>query len=99
MTDRRGMGDTGSVGGTGGTDRSPRPLSRPASGVWPRWRGNGDIFKPWTNGIDLTWRPSGSWISDFGPSRMESDAALYEAPFAHVAVHVRRQRQGNRGAA
>ena len=62
----------------------------------PNGRANSDVLKPWANGMDLTRRPSGRWIIDFGPSRTESEAALYEAPFEHVAEHVRQQRQGNR---
>ena len=59
----------------------------------PDGRANTDVLKPWANGMDLTRRPSGRWIIDFGPSRAESDAALYEAPFKYVAEHVRLQRE------
>ena len=62
----------------------------------PDGRANADVLKPWANGMDLTRRPSGRWIIDFGPLRTERAAALYEAPFKHVADHVRPQRQGNR---
>ena len=62
----------------------------------PNGRPNADVLKPWANGMDLTRRPSGRWIIDFGLSRTESTAALYEGPFQHVAEHVRPQRQGNR---
>ena len=62
----------------------------------PNGRPNSDVLKPWVNGMDLTRRPSGRWIVDFGSSRTEREAALYEAPFDYVAEHVRLQRQGNR---
>ena len=49
--------------------------------------------------MDLTRRPSGKWIVDFGWSMSEREAALYEAPFAHIAEHVRPMRQRTREAA
>ena len=61
----------------------------------PHGRNNVDVLKPWVNGMDLTRRPSGRWIIDLG-FMTDSDAALYEAPFAHVVEHVRPARLGNR---
>ena len=46
--------------------------------------------------MDLTRRPSGKWIVDFGWSMTEADAALYEEPFRHVREHVYPVRQRNR---
>ena len=68
-------------------------LSLPAN---PNGRPNADVLKPWVNGMDLTRRTAGKWIVDFGWSMTESDAALYEAPFAHVKEHVWPMRQRNR---
>ena len=68
-------------------------LSLPAN---PNGRPNADVLKPWMNGMDLTRRPEGKCIVDFGASFSESEAALYEAPFAHIARYVRPQRQKNR---
>ena len=62
----------------------------------PNGRPNSDVLKPWRNGMDVTRRPSGRWIVDFGVSMSEAEAALYEAPFAHVAEHVKPVRQRNR---
>ena len=62
----------------------------------PNGRSNVDILKPWVNGLDLTRRPAGKWIVDFGNSMNETDAALYEAPFAHISTHVRPKRQQTR---
>ena len=68
-------------------------LSLPANpNGWP----NADVLKPWVNGTDLTRRPADKWIVDFGWSMTESDAALYEAPFAHIREHVWPMRQRNR---
>ncbi len=62
----------------------------------PNGRPNADILKPWMNGMDVTRRPAGKWIVDFGHEMNEADAALYETPFAHVAEHVRPMRQRGR---
>ena len=60
------------------------------------WRPNAYVLKPWVNGMDLTRRPQGKWIIDFGPSMDEADAALYEAPFAYAAEHIKPIRALNR---
>ncbi len=62
----------------------------------PNGRPNTDVLKPWVNGMDLTRRSAGKWIVDFGDSMSEADAALYEAPFAHVVEHVKPVRLGMR---
>ncbi|MDE2918402.1 MAG: class I SAM-dependent DNA methyltransferase [Chloroflexota bacterium] len=62
----------------------------------PNGRPNSDVLKPWVNGMDLTRRPSGKWIIDFGDEMSESNAALYEGPFAHIAERVRPARRRNR---
>jgi len=55
----------------------------------PDGRSNRDVVRPWVNGEDLTGRPRGMWIVDFGVGRPLEDAALYEAPFRHVSDRVR----------
>ncbi len=55
----------------------------------PNSRPNADVLKPRFNGMDLTRRPAGKWIVDFGEDMGEADAALYEAPFAYIAEHVK----------
>ena len=65
----------------------------------PNGRTNADILKPWVNGMDLTRRPAGKWIVDFGWTMSEGDAALYEEPFRWVKEHVLPMRQQNRRAA
>ena len=87
------MGDT-----KGGPFDIPGNLARewlrlPAN---PTGRPNADVLKPWVNGMDLTRRPSGKWIVDFGWKMKEADAALYEEPFRHVREHVHPMRQRNR---
>ena len=62
----------------------------------PNGRPNADVLRPWVNGMDLTRRPSGKWIVDFGYTMSEGQAALYEAPFGYISEHVRPIRQANR---
>ena len=62
----------------------------------PNGRTNADVLKPWMNGMDLTRRPAGKWIVDFGWTMSEGDAALYEEPFRWVQEHVHPMRKQNR---
>ena len=62
----------------------------------PNGRPNSDVLKPWINGQDLTRRPSGKWIIDFGDTMSESEAALYEIPFNYIAKYVKPIRLQNR---
>ena len=62
----------------------------------PNGRPNSDVLRPRIVGMDVVQRSSDQWIIDFGSSMTDSDAALYEAPFAHVAEHVRPVRAQNR---
>ena len=87
------MGDT-----KGGLFDIPGDLARewlrlPAN---PNGRPNADVLKPWVNGMDLTRRPSGKWIVDFGWEMTEGEAALYEEPFRLAKEHVWPMRQRNR---
>ncbi len=87
------MGDT-----KGGSFDVPGDLARewlrlPAN---PNGRPNADVLKPWMNGMDVTRRPAGKWIVDFGWRMSEAEAALYEGPFQHATEHVHPMRQRNR---
>ena len=62
----------------------------------PNGRPNADVLRPWVNGMDLTRRPAGKWIVDFGWNMSEGEAALYEEPFRHAKEHVYPIRQRNR---
>jgi type II restriction/modification system DNA methylase subunit YeeA len=61
----------------------------------PNGRGNSDVVRPLLNGQDITRRPSGRWIVDFGIAT-EADASLYEGPFEHVRRFVKPVRDSNR---
>ena len=62
----------------------------------PNARPNADVLKPWVNGMDLTRRPAGKYIVDFGRTMSVRDAALYEEPFRWVKERVYPMRQQNR---
>ena len=68
-------------------------LQAPAN---PNGRPNSDVLKPWMNGMDITRRPSGKWIVDFGWEMPPEEAAFYEAPFQYVRENVYPVRQHNR---
>jgi hypothetical protein len=67
-------------------------LSAPVN---PQGRPNADVLRPLRNGSDITGRPRGMWVIDFFKRTLE-EAALYEAPFAHVAQFVKPVRTQNR---
>ena len=67
-------------------DQAREWLRLPAN---PNGRTNADVLKPWVNGMDLTRRPAGKWIVDFGFEMPIGDAALYEEPFRWIQEHVR----------
>jgi len=66
----------------------------------PNSRPNSDVIVPWFNGMDITRRPRGMWIIDFGVEMDEEQASRYEAPFEYIREHVRdyraRARSGDR---
>lgn len=89
------MGDTKGGPFDIGPDLALEWLQLPAN---PNGRKNTDVLKPWVNGMDITRRPAGKWIIDFGWIMSEYAAALYEEPFEWVEKHVKPMRQNNRRA-
>ena len=87
------MGDTKGGPFDVAGDQAREWLRLPAN---PNGRTNADVLKPWVNGMDLTRRPAGKWIVDFGWTMAAGDAALYEEPFRWVKEHVYPARQQNR---
>ena len=64
----------------------------------PNGRPNSDVVHPWVNALDITRRPRGMWIIDFGMNMSEFDSAQYELPFEYVKEHVKPFRDGVRNA-
>jgi len=67
-------------------------LKRPQN---PNGRPNSDVLRPWANASDMTRRPSGKWIIDFGEME-EDEASLFEAPFEYVRQKIKPIREKNR---
>ncbi len=61
----------------------------------PNGRPNSDVVRPWVNAMDLTRRPRGMFVIDFGATMPEAEAALYEEPFEYVRQHVYPKRSEN----
>ncbi len=61
----------------------------------PNGRPNSDVVRPWVNATDITRRPRGMYIIDFGTSMSEKEAALYEMPFEYLKHHVKGKRSEN----
>ncbi|MGA2252236.1 class I SAM-dependent DNA methyltransferase, partial [Terracidiphilus sp.] len=59
----------------------------------PNGRHNSDVVRPWINALDITRRPRGMYIIDFGVDMSEEAAALYEMPFEYVRAHVYPERK------
>ncbi|MDE2854559.1 MAG: N-6 DNA methylase [Chloroflexota bacterium] len=54
---------------------------------------NQEVLKPIANGMDVTRRPRGKWIVDFGVDAPIEVAQRYELPFKYVEENVKPMRQ------
>ncbi len=73
-------------------DLAAKMLAAPLN---PNGRTNSDVVKPWVNAMDLTRRPRGMFVIDFGATMPEADAALYEIPFEYLREKVYPSRRDN----
>ena len=95
LTGVRRLPENASVAFMGDTKGGPFDVAGEQAREWlrlpanPNGQTNADVLKPWVNGMDLTRRPAGKWIVDFGLKMSVGDAALYEEPFRWVEEHVR----------
>lgn len=87
------MGDTKGGAFDIPADVTVRMIAAPLN---PNGRPNLDVMRPWVNGMDVTRRPRGMWIIDFGVDMPEAEAAMYEAPFEFLRRHVWPDRSQNR---
>lgn len=62
----------------------------------PNGRPNSNVIVPWVNGLDVTRRPRGFYIIDFGTKMRLADAAAFEAPFRHIESDVKPLRDENK---
>ena len=102
LTEARRLSANAGVAFMGDTKGGPFDVAGDQAREWlhlpanPNGRPNADVLKPWVNGMDLTRRPQGKWIIDFGWTMSEDDAALYEEPFRWTKERVFPMRQRNR---
>jgi len=61
----------------------------------PNGRSNSDVVHPWIVALDVVRRPLDRWAIDFG-TMAATEAALYEAPFAHAEQTIRPVRAQDR---
>jgi len=54
----------------------------------PNGKPNSEVVRPWANGMDITRRPSDTWIIDFN-FMSETDASLFELPFRHIEIGIK----------
>ena len=94
LTNVRRLVENAGVAFMGDTKGGPFDIAGDLAREWlrlpanPNGRTNAGVLKPWVNGMDLTRRPAGKWIVDFGLSMSVGEAALYEEPFRWVQEHV-----------
>ena len=102
LTAVRGLPENAGVAFMGDTKGGPFDVAGDQAREWlrlpanPNGRTNADVLKPWVNGMDLTRRPAGKWVVDFGWTMSEGDVALYEEPFRWLKDRVYPMRQHNR---
>ncbi len=56
---------------------------------------NSKVLRPWINGMDLTKRPTDTWLIDFGMGVSESESSMFEKPFEYVVENVKPVRLKN----
>ena len=102
LTKAKALPRNANVAFMGDTKNGPFDIAGDVARDWlqlpanPSGQPNSDVLKPWVNGRDLTRRPAGKWIVDFGWTLDAGEAALYEMPFSHIAENVKPARQLNR---
>ncbi len=102
LTNVRRLAENADVAFMGDTKGGPFDIAGDLAREWlrlpanPNGRTNADVLKLWVNGMDLTQRPAGKWIVDFGWTMTVGEAALYEEPFRWTREHVYPMRQKNR---
>ena len=62
----------------------------------PNGRPNSEVLRPWANAADVTRRSRDEWIIDFGWTMSETEATLFEAPFARILENVKQIRVANK---
>jgi type II restriction/modification system DNA methylase subunit YeeA len=102
VTLARRLPENGGLSFMGVTPAGPFDIPESLAREWmalplnPNGRPNSDVLHPYYNGIDLTRRPRGVWIIDFGVGTPLEQASLYEVPFEYVLSQVKPKRMEQR---
>ncbi|MEI6415983.1 MAG: DNA methyltransferase [Pseudomonadota bacterium] len=94
LTQAKRLAENAKISFIGTQKNGPFDISGELARQWlklpnPHGKPNSDVLCPWSNGMDVTRRPSDTWIIDFGCYMSAMEAELYEAPFFHVIEHVK----------
>lgn len=84
----------------GASKKAPLDIAGDQARVWlrspnPHGKSNADVLRPLANAIEITRRPTDTWVIDYGVSMNELDAAMYELPFQYVVDYVKPERDKN----
>jgi type II restriction/modification system DNA methylase subunit YeeA len=96
LTRATGLAENASVAFQGTIKTGPFEVSGERAREWlaaplnPNGLSNAAVLRPWANGLDVTRRPSGQWVIDFGAATSAEVAALFEAPFAYLRLAIER---------
>jgi hypothetical protein len=101
LTKARALPECRKVAFVGGMKKGQFDVPGATARAWlaqpnPHGLSNAEVLFPWMNGLDVTRRPQDAWIVDFGVERAESEASMFELPFAHVMAAVKPARDAVR---
>jgi type II restriction/modification system DNA methylase subunit YeeA len=101
LTQAKQLNENVSVCYMGASKKAPFDIEGETARKWlklpnPNGKPNSEVVRPLCNAMNITRRPSDTWIVDFGTNMNESEAALYEAPFEYVVQHVKPVSEKNR---
>lgn len=109
----RGLKENKGIAFQGVNKAGPFEVSMSLANTWlnapanPNGKTNKEVLKPWVNGKDLSERPQGRWIIDFGipptprnapipgvPRFTETEIAYFEGPYSYAESVIKPARMG-----
>ncbi|MEQ1532665.1 MAG: class I SAM-dependent DNA methyltransferase [Sideroxydans sp.] len=101
LTQAKPLNENAGICFMGASKKAPFDIEGETARNWlklpnPNGRPNSDVLRPLCNAMNITRRPSDTWIVDFGTDMDEVEAALYETPYSYVVEHVKPVSEKNR---
>jgi len=101
LTQAKQLKENAAVCFMGASKKAPFDIEGETARQWlklpnPNGKPNSEVVRPLCNAMNITRRPSDTWIVDFGTDMSEADAALYEVPFEYVTQYVKPVSEKNR---